>query len=312
MRHGFTLVELSIVLVIAAIIVTFGINIGVSAISGSHKMTTRSRLLTIQSALNNYAQATGYLPCPAGRALTPANSNFGTEARDGTTHTTCDTGNGLIQVPASGSPFIYIGAVPVRSLGLPDAYEGDAWGNKFTYAVSGLHVGDRSSYATVDGPITITGNGTTLTTARGTSGNNGGGPAATYVVVSHGADGKGAYPVNGTAVGVPCSGNGADIANCNDNDMIFDDSSFSDNNNQLSSWFDDYIVWGSNALDRLPTANGGPGTGNCGGVCQPWCAACNTPPNYTNYVVCQKTIISTTTCSALCIYGYPSNNVPCP
>ncbi len=310
-RKGFTLVELAVVLVIVSILVTFGVTIGTNAVVNASRMTTRSRLATIQSALDNYAKSTGYLPCPASRALVSSSASFGIENRDTVSHTTCTTTTGLVRAPATGATYVFIGAVPVRSLGLPDAYAGDAWGNKFTYAVSAAHV-TVGSYAIVDGPITVNTGSFTLTTARSTPlGANQPGPGATYVVISHGKDGKGAWPLNGTSVGQACAASTLDAANCDDSDMTFTDAPFNDGN-QASVYFDDYVVWGSNMLDRLPTSKGGPGAG-CTGVCQTWCAKCAGPaPAFSTYVVCQRTIVDASNCTALCIYGYPANNVPCP
>ena len=253
-RSGFSLLELSVVLVIIAVAVGFGLTGGRNAIEGSDRVTTQQRLNTIKKALDAYATLNGYLPCPARRDLIPSSSSFGAESRSGTS---CTVAGDIKNVPASPStPTIYIGAVPVRTLGLPDAYAADAWSNKFLYAVSMNHVGDNTSMLTRDGPIVIrygnrTGTNYVLTTDR--SGSTG--PSATYVVLSHGINGKGAYPLIGTAVGTACGSDWYnDVANCDDTDANFYDTEYNTNTN-TTAYFDDYIVWGSNALERSPSVS---------------------------------------------------------
>lgn len=320
-RMGFSLLELSAVLAIISVILVFGLNIATTALSGSDRITTQERLLAVQKALDNYAKVHGFLPCPASRASVPSDSGFGVEARDGATYTTCTTSAGLVRAPAAGNPFAYIGAVPVRTLGLPDNYAGDAWGNKLMYAVSASHVGTMGSYLNTDGPITIYTGDRTLTSYihtinRTSTGLNTNGPAVVYVVVSHGADGKGAYPFNGTAIVTACGASANnDVENCDDANLNFWDAPYNDGD-QAATFFDDYIVWRSNLLDRLPTANGGDTTTavTCTGACELWCAKCDTdyPPMFATYAICARTITSTSPCEALCEYAYPANNTFCP
>jgi prepilin-type N-terminal cleavage/methylation domain-containing protein len=318
-RQGFSLLEMSVVLAIIAVVVSYGVTVGSAAIKGSDRLTTRERLSTIQKAIEVYAKTNGFLPCPADRALTPGNANYGKELRDNTTHVDCVPAGGMVRAPSSGSPFVYIGAVPVRNLGLPDVYAGDAWSNKFLYAVSAPHVGDMSSYITTDGVIVVqtgdrTGTHYPITTVRNNAAagyNDTPGAAATYVVLSHGPDGKGSYPVNGTAVGTACgSSNNNDVENCDDGNVTFYDSPYNDGI-QESTFFDDYIVWGTNALSRMPKADAAsPGCGS--GSCESWCVTCsNTPVTSTN-MICSRTITTTAPCQALCVYAYPANHVFCP
>jgi type II secretory pathway pseudopilin PulG len=310
-RHSaFSILELSVVLVIIALVVGFGITGGQNAIEGTDRLTTQNRLKTIQAALDNYAALNGYLPCPANRNLTPSSASFGVEARSGMY---CTTGGDLKELPAA-APSIYVGGVPTRTLGLPDAYAADAWSNKFTYVVGKYHVGESSAYLNNDGPITILyGNLISyykVTTARPTGGATTGtaGAAATYAVISHGPNGKGAYPLNGTAVGVTCEGNGVDVLNCDESNAlgypvglhenIYDagifDTAYADNTDN-EYYFDDYVVWGTNALTRSPIASG---------------ATCDyhTPAGGTGSA-CESELYGGGTCTTFCISnGYSSGS----
>lgn len=250
-RSGFSLLELSVALVVVALVVGFGVAGGRNAVEGSSRVETQQRLVTIKKALDNYAKMNGYLPCPARRDLTPSAASFGVESRSGAD---CTVAGDIKYVPAAPStPLVYIGAVPVRTLGLPDSYAADSWSNKFLYGVSKNHVGNPLSYATADGTITIkygnkSGTNYTITTKR----DGAAGPAATYVVISHGPDGKGAYPLIGTAAAKACgTGNNNDVENCDQLDAVFYDTAYNEGSNP-TIFFDDYIVWASNALERTP------------------------------------------------------------
>jgi hypothetical protein len=270
-----------------------------------------------------------------------------------------------------------VGGVPVRTLGLPDSYAGDAWGNKFTYTTGDFLVNDASSYSRRVGQLVVKygniatgysvntqrlataptysavtdlGGGVARITVNDTSNLAAGsivhlssntpatgykgsytvvvppvvgaeaivantsftvsglaftatdagkvewlaaGDDVAYTVVSHGPDGRGAFPLNGTAVPTfkqcnnsavanssppPCTDNTApnlvcvDIENC-DNDSTFYDTAYNDGN-IAAQYFDDYIVWGSNALMR-PPVNNSLYTSCAGNPCEPWCATCD-------------------------------------
>lgn len=269
-QRGFSILELSIVLVIASLVISFGMNAGQNAMEGADRITTQERMSSIQKALENFVAQNGYLPCPAERDLTSTSASFGTESRSGAA---CATNGDITSVPTA-SPVIYIGGVPVRTLGLPDAYAADAWSNKYLYAVGMSHVGNTDSYMNTDGPITIkygvrTGTNYAITTTRtGTAG-----AAATYVIVSHGPDGKGAYPLYGAAIGTACgAATATDVTNCDTTNAtsatnsdtaynaIFYDTAYNDSPAVVAKFFDDYVVWGSNALERTATSSSMGGT----------------------------------------------------
>lgn len=317
--QGFSLLEMSVVLGIIAVVLVFGISIADTALRGNDRLINTSRLEAIQRALDGYAAVNGHLPCPSSRSLVPANGNFGVEARDSASYTTdpCVL-DGAALSKAGISNIVYFGALPVRTLGLPDSYAVDAWNNKFTYAVSARHVYGVGSYAYYSGPITVysgdrTGVSYPITTRFTNTGANPPGAGATYVVISHGADGKGAYPLHGTAPAVACGVSvSSDVENCDEDDLNFYDSPFNDGDNPIT-FFDDYVIWGSNMLDRMPSSNGGEGAG-CTSGCALWCARCdeNYPPLNSPSVICRRTITQTSPCTALCEYAYPTENIPCP
>ena len=240
--RGFSLLELAIVLIIITLVAGLGITLAGNIMSGTDRVATQQRLIVIRQALDTFVAKNGYLPCPANRALVPTDTNFGVELRSGTDCSPASPG-----MVKDGTGTVYIGALPTQTLGLPASYAADAWSNKLLYAVSATHIADASSYALKDGPITVR-YGDLATQYDITS-------TATYVVVSHGPDGKGAYPLEGTAVGTACgaitTGNNIDDENCDDSNAIFYDTEYNDGS-MPDSFFDDYIIWGSNALYRKP------------------------------------------------------------
>ena len=326
-REGFSLLELSVVIAIIALVAAFGVGLGGNAMKAADQVNVKQRLTVLNNAIESFVAANGYLPCPASRASTPTDdpNNFGVEARTGTTCASSGIDN------YSGT--VYIGMVPVRTLGLPDSYAADVWGRKFTYGVSAPHVASAASYNANDGTIMIkTGDRTgvnypissTVTdrSAPNTASKITYGTGATYVVLSHGRNGVGATPLKST-VTPSCDYYGTQ--NDNENcivDNVFWDTTFNDSPTNPNQFFDDYIMWGSNSRVRAPITTTQPG---CVTGCEAWCAPCSgvtpnipagAPTALTAPTLCQKIITSASPCTATCVwsgrYTVGNNLVRCP
>lgn len=306
-RKAFSLVELAVVIAIMALLVGAGVTMGSDAVKSAEIISTKERLATLQEAVEHYIRLNNRLPRPSDRRLRPSDANFG---------------KGTAGADVNGGDY-QVGAVPVRDLGLPDAYAADAWGNKFTYGVSTDLAYD--FYNTAPGALEVrTGeaNGTNYPlsskvrrVAPSSVAQVQYGPGATYVIVSHGPNGAGAYPQNGTAPGVPCGGDN-EYANCANTNNVFWDADFNDSKNS-PGYFDDLVVWGSNVSDMPPvdiTATVTPTS--CVGSCEAWCAPCiqnlpvlSTPApggmenNGMPAVLCRKIITSASPCEATCIWS---------
>lgn len=127
---GFTLVELTIVLVIIALL-TGGLLMSVAAQQeAAARGTTEKRIADVIDALTGYAAANGRLPCPAAPATTGVESPLGGG----------DCSND------------WDGFVPARTLSLGptdnNGYLLDAWGNPIRYAVTNAN---SDSFTTVNG-----------------------------------------------------------------------------------------------------------------------------------------------------------------
>ena len=109
-RRGFSLLELSVVLVIVALLMGGSIVMGSNAVKAAQRVTTQERLATIQEALEAYRRTNGYLPCPVDRAQSPTGNptTFGREIRP-----CAASGAGLVRV---ASNTVDIGGVPVRTV----------------------------------------------------------------------------------------------------------------------------------------------------------------------------------------------------
>jgi hypothetical protein len=138
------------------------------------------------------------------------------------------------------------------------------------------------------------------------------------VVLSHGKTGRGAYPLVGAAVGIACNATNVDGANCDRSDAIFFDTLYNEGT-QATTFFDDYIVWGSNLDKRNPTltvSNACPTTPSNGPLCETWCAPCANNVHGSSTVpsvptrLCAKFITSSNPCEATCVW--PGANLPCP
>lgn len=232
-QEGFSLIELSVVISIAAAsTVGFLSWTQPENITDSKKaIETRKKMDTIENAIGAFRVEQNRLPCPADPYMRIDNthsgvitnhyaSDFGSEDLDKTQTTV----NGVltlgIDCPTSQ------GAVPVQSLGLSSDYINDAWGRRFTYAVSPKLCGadggttpgaglsatksqeigcNQRDYENNAGNITITDGSANITTS------------AAYVIISHGSDGDGAFLPSGTALAA--SGDASEAEN-SDNDAV--------------------------------------------------------------------------------------------
>ena len=230
-RLGFSLLELSIVLTLVALIAAMGITAGNSALEASKVASTGNRIRTIEAALTAYRLANNRLPCPAS-----GTSMAGTEAGN-----PGDCAGANFPNPASGATVVE-GVVPVSALNLPTEFMFDGWGRKIGYAVTTLFTGTDAflNYGVVTNCGLIT-----VKAAGGESRSL----AAVYVLISYGPNGHGAFNAKGDHVNVG-STNADEQTNCHCDSAgsstgyaatyIAEDVTTSDYTNLLKS-FDDIV-----------------------------------------------------------------------
>jgi prepilin-type N-terminal cleavage/methylation domain-containing protein len=192
-RAGFTLLELSLVVVIIAVVMAGGFSMSQGMIESARRVSTNNKLDTIEDALYAFRANNNRLPCPADVTATIGSATFGVEAA---TPGTCTGGSPAANFTVSGGSTVdgnlLEGGVPTKALNLPDEFATDAWGRKIAYGVWDKLTGTDafSSYQIAQncGGITVKDAGGGTRTSKGD-----------YVLVSYGPDGHGGYlPASGT------------------------------------------------------------------------------------------------------------------
>jgi type II secretory pathway pseudopilin PulG len=228
---GFTLVEIAIVTVLSSLLLAGSLNFIKSWMNKSGQTASQQRLVTIQQALTNFQTQYNRLPCPAS-FVGMSGAGFGREA--------------------CGGGAVLVGTLPVHDLGLSDSYAANTGGYMYTYAATKVETvkldGFQGAINIVDGSLV----NSVLPTVSGKA------IGATYVVVDHGTDGKGAPSLSSGVIGKACaSAPGLDTHNCDHyGSGYFVSAPFSTKPGALT-WFDDTIVYDT-----------GPPTGTIPQVCQ--------------------------------------------
>ena len=225
MRAGFSLIEMSIVLLILSIVVAGGLTVGQNFIAREEYDNTTETLKEVAVAIKRFYAQNYRLPCPASREAKLGDADYGREVACDD-EATAPTGTAR---DANSGNSIYIGALPTRDLKISDRLMKDAFENRFTYAVVENMVDD-TEFVSASGAITVNdGTGTDILTD------------AAFVILSHGDDGKGATSYLGFTQG-SCGSTTRDDENCDD-DATFTDTRFNNEDSSASEYFDDVIFW---------------------------------------------------------------------
>lgn len=195
-ERGFSLVELSVVILIIGIVMTMGIGAWTANLENQALAATVQRQAAIKDALAGYVRRNSRLPCPDNDFTAPDGIENRTTANDPAT--ACSARFGLL---------------PYVTLGLARDAVRDGWGNFFSY-----HVSNTANTPAASGNWSANSDWTRSANFR--SGNTGtltvndrNGAAVTpiaagvaAVVVSHGRNGFGAYSIGGTRNTLPAAG----------------------------------------------------------------------------------------------------------
>lgn len=248
---GFTLVELSIVLMIIVAVMGGAIMMLSMSLEDLSNKNTLAKLKTLQQALHDYRIAYNRLPCPANSsAYVPSDNRF---AEGAATASNCTGGTPAADM---GNATAAVGMVPVRDLGLPDDMAFDSWGRRIRYAVSPDYVTTNAFDNVPRGDntvrLTVKNNDSDLTIAD----------TAAYVLVSYGANGHGARGgMTGTLLNAG-STNAGELLNCKCTSSAVADTSTPgtfvqggvkpDPNDPLNN-FDDIVVFATRSELRNAT-----------------------------------------------------------
>jgi prepilin-type N-terminal cleavage/methylation domain-containing protein len=223
-RRGFSLLELSMVLVVSGLMLGFLTQMTSSVDAAQCYTSTKTQIITINEAIQRFARKNDRLPMPAARNIGIEDINYGREAL-------------AAAIDQAGG--VSFGALPFQALGLSPTMAGDCWGNKFTYMVTTALTTNASSGGYLDS--TVEGN-----IARK---NNSGGSAdakIAYAVVSHGMDELGSVELNYTGVSKGWCGGASNLKsmNCRAATAEVADAVFNDGKNAAANYFDDLVLAG--------------------------------------------------------------------
>jgi len=214
---GFSLIELSVVLVLIALLLgSLLVPLG-TQVEQRQYTETEKQLEQIKEALIGFALANGYLPCPA------VSSANGVEDRTGTA---CTGGK-------------RVGFLPWVTLGVKPS---DSWGNLYRYSVSANF--SNSAASTL---FTLTSARDILIQTRnaaGTPANLSNVNEIPAVVLSHGKNGFGATSELGIARATPATWNNTldEFDNANGSTSFWSRTR-TDNTAATGGQFDDIVVW---------------------------------------------------------------------
>ncbi len=206
MKHppdtGFSLLEMAIVLAIVGLLLAGLLPTLAGQVEQQRRSETRKQIDEIKEALTGYAIVNGRLPCPANGTLASGSSNAGVAD--------CS---------------LSVGVTPWVTLGIGET---DAWGRRYTYAVS-------NAFSTAN--FTLSSSGTFTVKSAASGGSN----IATNlpcVLISHGSNGYGAYTPQGIQLSAGNDADETENANTNTSFVTHD----------LTPTFDDLVTWVSSSI----------------------------------------------------------------
>ncbi len=126
-KNAFSLIELSIVLILVAVMISGVMAVSTASINNLKVNKTNQNFNEIYRAIGAFLLANKRLPCPAS-----ISKNFISDADYGTEATGC-SGNGVYQ-SNSQSNIVY-GALPFKALELSTNFAQDGFGSRISYAV---------------------------------------------------------------------------------------------------------------------------------------------------------------------------------
>ncbi len=135
-NYGFTLIELSVVIVIISILISSGFILSQVQTDKYKYDITISRLDSIEEALVQFLSLNGRLPCPTYLTIPPSDSRYGfeqiTSLSSGPQSCVIQAGD-MLSDPITGSNVAYSGAIPFKTLNLSNDFMFDGWNNKIFY-----------------------------------------------------------------------------------------------------------------------------------------------------------------------------------
>jgi hypothetical protein len=197
--QAYTLLELSIVLIIMGFTTFTFLGVVDSFIKVSNYKTTYERLDSIELRMLKYLKENKGLPCPASQTTSFETSGYGEDGDACASASLDELCPNATAYQVLGVTVGYQGSVPVISMGLPADYMYDGWGRRFTYYVSSklncTNGTDLNSgfYSSEDDLPSVDNKSDAVGVLHSYDKN-------AYILLSHGRNGYGAYTKSGVKV----------------------------------------------------------------------------------------------------------------
>ena len=231
-NKGFSLIELALAMIVIGVLATPFLqeyNLYSKRRISDQTQVSMGVAGIVPQAMADFVNANDRYPCPADLSLAEDDPNHGQEncpPAGAPAPGTCTAGGGICRTTGrdadgiGGPDPVLIGGVPYATLNIPASASLDGWKRKITYVVSErMADGSVAPFDNTQGVIDIReqdGDDLSPTLVPGFG-------SQTYLLVSHGENGVGAFTTSGKLV-APCPANGAngrDWENC-DNDSRFE------------------------------------------------------------------------------------------
>ena len=197
---AFTIVEISVVLIVIAILFLQTLS-STKITSNIKNRIAKDRSMIIYKTIGGFLAEKKRLPCPASLLLNKNHVDYGKEVRD--INSTDCVGTGIYSTTSSpSSTNIVYGMVPLKDLGLPVNFGEDGFGNKISYFVDKRFTKDYIEQP--DNNLAIPSFGTAPFKGNMTIKNRTNLGAVTInndaiiVLISHGENGFGSFNTSGT------------------------------------------------------------------------------------------------------------------
>ena len=264
-QKGFTLIEMSISLIITGIIIGTAFSLYLPYLENKKVDLTEDRLQDVYAALEEYKKDRGFYPCPAPLNSNRSDANYGFAEHSSypgapATPHCFDTsvapgdckadgsycvrqGNRPDLLPATPDNRVRIGAVPFRELNISERQSYDGYKSRMYYAVTESMARDTSSYSMQNGMINVVDSlGNSISNPQSST---------NFIVFSAGKNKVGGFNLNGQNANL-CTApySGIDIQNCNPNEVsatyILANKSEEGTLNEM----DDYLAFDKTTLNQ--------------------------------------------------------------
>lgn len=233
---AFSLIELSIVILIVSIIITGALTVSKTSIRNANAKITADKMSAIYTALTNFLNTNKRLPCPGVFTNINTSTSYGTEAA---TPGTC---TGVI----NPSGFIIYGMVPTAALGLSSDMASDGFGTRFSYMVDrrftarSTNPADTAGFEIIGGQQFAAGTviSTIINVKEGTAASNIDiTTLALMAIISHGPNKLGGFSPSSTTA------NSTTNATSEENENLSTSANVVIYNSSTNSLFDDTILF---------------------------------------------------------------------